>query len=99
MHQGATSQDIVDTAAMLLTRQSLGVISDDLAAASAAAARLAAVHRDTIMIGRTLLQQAVPVTFGLVAAGWLTGLDRRRRTGGGVPVSFEKKLMWWWWWC
>ncbi len=75
VHQGATSQDIIDTAAMLLARQSLGVISDDLAAAAAAAARLAAVHRDTIMIGRTLLQQAVPVTFGLVAAGWLTGLD------------------------
>ena len=75
VHQGATSQDIVDTAAMLLARQALGVISDDLAAAAAAAARLAAVHRDTIMIGRTLLQQAVPVTFGLVAAGWLTGLD------------------------
>ena len=75
VHQGATSQDIIDTAAMLLARQSLGVISDDLAAAAAAAARLATVHRDTIMIGRTLLQQAVPVTFGLVAAGWLTGLD------------------------
>ena len=75
VHQGATSQDIIDTAAMLLARQSLGVISDDLAAAAAAAARLAATHRDTIMIGRTLLQQAVPVTFGLVAAGWLTGLD------------------------
>jgi 3-carboxy-cis,cis-muconate cycloisomerase len=75
VHQGATSQDIIDTAAMLLARQALGVISDDLAAAAVAAARLAAVHRDTIMIGRTLLQQAVPVTFGLVAAGWLTGLD------------------------
>jgi 3-carboxy-cis,cis-muconate cycloisomerase len=75
VHQGATSQDIIDTAAMLLARQSLGVISDDLAAAAAAAARLATGHRDTIMIGRTLLQQAVPVTFGLVAAGWLTGLD------------------------
>ena len=75
LHQGATSQDIIDTAAMLLSRQALGVISDDLAAAAAAAARLAAVHRDTIMIGRTLLQQAVPVTFGLVAASWLTGLD------------------------
>ena len=75
VHQGATSQDIIDTAAMLLARQALGIISDDLAAAAAAAVRLAAAHRDTIMIGRTLLQQAVPVTFGLVAAGWLTGLD------------------------
>ena len=42
VHQGATSQDIIDTAAMLVARQSLGVISDDLAAAGVAAARLAA---------------------------------------------------------
>ena len=87
VHQGATSQDIIDTAAMLLARQSLGVISDDLAAAAAAAARLAAAHRDTIMIGRTLLQQAVPVTFGLVAAGWLTGLDEAAAALDRVAAS------------
>jgi 3-carboxy-cis,cis-muconate cycloisomerase len=78
VHQGATSQDIIDTAAMLLARQALGAIAADLAATAAAAAGLAAAHRDTIMVGRTLLQQAVPVTFGLVAAGWLTGLDEAR---------------------
>jgi 3-carboxy-cis,cis-muconate cycloisomerase len=78
VHQGATSQDIIDTAAMLLARQALGAIAADLAAAAAATAGLAAAHRDTIMVGRTLLQQAVPVTFGLVAAGWLTGLDEAR---------------------
>ena len=87
VHQGATSQDVVDTAAMLLARQALGVISDDLAAAAAAAARLAAVHRDTVMIGRTLLQQAVPVTFGLVAAGWLTGLDEAAAALDRVAAS------------
>jgi 3-carboxy-cis,cis-muconate cycloisomerase len=87
VHQGATSQDIIDTAAMLLARQSLGVISDDLAAAAAAAARLAAAHRDTIMIGRTLLQQAVPITFGLVAAGWLTGLDEATAALDRVAAS------------
>jgi 3-carboxy-cis,cis-muconate cycloisomerase len=75
VHCGATSQDIVDTAAMLLARRALDVIGADLAAAAAAAARLAAAHRSTIMIGRTLLQQAVPITFGLVAAGWLNALD------------------------
>ena len=74
VHKGATSQDIVDTAAMLLARQGLDAIGADLAAAATAAARLAAGHRATIMIGRTLLQQAVPITFGLVAAGWLAGL-------------------------
>ncbi len=78
VHKGATSQDIVDTAAMLLARQGLDAIGADLAAAAAAAARLAAGHRSTIMIGRTLLQQAVPITFGLVAAGWLAALDGTR---------------------
>jgi len=75
VHRGATSQDIIDTAAMLLARAALEQMAADLAAAADACAELAAAHRDTVMIGRTLLQQAVPVTFGLVAAGWLTGLD------------------------
>jgi 3-carboxy-cis,cis-muconate cycloisomerase len=75
VHQGATSQDIIDTAAMLLARQALSAVAADLSVAADAAAELAAAHRDTVMIGRTLLQQAVPVTFGLVAAGWLVGLD------------------------
>jgi 3-carboxy-cis,cis-muconate cycloisomerase len=78
VHQGATSQDIVDTAAMLLAKRVIDVVLADLAQAAAAAAGLAATHRSTIMIGRTLLQQAVPVTFGLVAAGWLTSLDEAR---------------------
>lgn len=78
VHQGATSQDIVDTAAMLMARQALGVIGADLAAAADATARLADAHRSTIMIGRTLLQQAVPMTFGLVAAGWLAAIDEAR---------------------
>jgi 3-carboxy-cis,cis-muconate cycloisomerase len=75
VHMGATSQDIMDTAAMLLARDALGAAITDLTAAADAAARLAAAHRRTLMTGRTLLQQAVPVTFGLVAAGWLSGLD------------------------
>ncbi|HEY2576095.1 MAG TPA: lyase family protein, partial [Streptosporangiaceae bacterium] len=79
VHRGATSQDIIDTAMMLLARAAADVTLGSLAGAAAAAARLAAEHRDTPMIGRTLLQQAVPVTFGLVAAGWLTGLDAAGR--------------------
>ncbi|HEY6492186.1 MAG TPA: lyase family protein [Trebonia sp.] len=75
VHQGATSQDIMDTAAMLLARDALGAAEADLAAAAGAVARLADEHRGTLMIGRTLLQQAVPTTFGMVAAGWLAGLD------------------------
>ena len=78
VHRGATSQDILDTAAMLLAKRALGVIEADLTRAAGAAADLAEAHRASIMIGRTLLQQAVPVTFGLVAAGWLTSLDEAR---------------------
>ena len=75
VHRGAASQDILDTAAMLLARKAIDATRADLAAAAAAAASLAQAHRSTLMIGRTLLQQAVPVTFGVVAAGWLAGLD------------------------
>ena len=75
VHRGATSQDILDTAAMLLAKRAIDVMLADLAQAAEAAAGLAEAHRASIMIGRTLLQQAVPVTFGLVAAGWLTSVD------------------------
>jgi 3-carboxy-cis,cis-muconate cycloisomerase len=78
VHRGATSQDIIDTAAMLMARDALDQIIADVVAAARAAAALAGRHRATIMIGRTLLQQAVPVTFGLVAAGWLAALDDAR---------------------
>jgi 3-carboxy-cis,cis-muconate cycloisomerase len=75
VHRGASSQDIVDTAAMLLARRAIDATEQDLERAADAAANLAREHRGTLMIGRTLLQQAEPVTFGLVAAGWLAGLD------------------------
>jgi 3-carboxy-cis,cis-muconate cycloisomerase len=78
VHRGATSQDIVDTAVMLLAKRAIDVMQADLARAADASAGLAAAHRTSIMIGRTLLQQAVPVTFGLVAAGWLTSVDEAR---------------------
>jgi 3-carboxy-cis,cis-muconate cycloisomerase len=78
VHQGATSQDIIDTAMMLLARSALAAILASLSGAAEAAAQLTARHARTVMTGRTLLQQAVPVTFGLVAAGWLTGLDEAR---------------------
>ena len=75
VHKGATSQDIMDTAAMVLARDAIDAAADSLSGAAAAVARLADAHRGSLMIGRTLLQQAVPVTFGVVAAGWLAGLD------------------------
>jgi 3-carboxy-cis,cis-muconate cycloisomerase len=74
-HRGATSQDILDTALMLLVREALELVAADLTGAADAAARLAREHRETLMAGRTLLQQAEPTTFGLKAAGWMTALD------------------------
>jgi 3-carboxy-cis,cis-muconate cycloisomerase/3-oxoadipate enol-lactonase len=75
VHHGATSQDILDTAISLVAARALGPVLDDLDGAAEAAAGLAGRHRDTIMAGRTLGQQALPTSFGLKAAGWLVALD------------------------
>ena len=72
----------MDTAAMLVARRALGLVLGDLGRVAGACATLARAHRDTPMAGRTLLQQAVPTTFGLKAAGWLVAvLDTRARLG------------------
>jgi 3-carboxy-cis,cis-muconate cycloisomerase len=78
VHLGATSQDVLDTASMLITRRALDVLLPDLAACADACADLARTHRDTPMAGRTLLQLAAPTTFGALAAGWGSALDRGR---------------------
>jgi 3-carboxy-cis,cis-muconate cycloisomerase len=78
VHVGATSQDVLDTALLLLARNAIAAIDADLTAAAAAAVRLAETHRDDVVMGRTLMQQALPTTFGLVAAGWTAGLDGAR---------------------
>ncbi len=75
VHVGATSQDVLDSAAMLVARRALEPLLGDLAAAADAAAAMAAAHRDTLMAGRTLLQHALPITFGFKAAGWTVALD------------------------
>lgn len=80
VHLGATSQDVMDTAAMLVSRQALGLVVADLGRVADGCAALARRHRDTPMAARTLLQQAVPTTFGLKSAGWLVAvLDARTR--------------------
>jgi 3-carboxy-cis,cis-muconate cycloisomerase len=78
VHQGATSQDILDTAMMLIARRGLDIILADMDRAAAAAATLADRHRGTVMAARTLLQQALPTTFGLKAAGWLIAIVEAR---------------------
>ncbi|MER6103249.1 3-carboxy-cis,cis-muconate cycloisomerase [Streptomyces sp. NPDC001832] len=80
VHRGATSQDIMDTAAMLVAARTLDLVLDDLHWCERALSRLSATHRDTAMPGRTLTQHAVPTTFGLKAAGWRSLiLDARDR--------------------
>jgi 3-carboxy-cis,cis-muconate cycloisomerase len=78
VHRGATSQDILDSAAMLVTKRALVPVLAELDAVVAACAVLAREHRGSVMAGRTLMQQAVPVTFGLKAAGWLAGVSGAR---------------------
>lgn len=78
VHWGATSQDAIDTGMLLQLRQALHLIGDDLAGLLDALAVLCERHRDTPQAGRTWLQQALPVTFGLKVAGWMDGLLRRQ---------------------
>jgi 3-carboxy-cis,cis-muconate cycloisomerase len=88
VHWGATSQDIVDTAAMLVSRRSLASVAAGLDACAGACARLAGEHRSTVMAARTLLQQALPTTFGLKAATWLDGiLDARAAVARVRPAA------------
>lgn len=75
LHTGATSQDVIDTAIMLVARRALNGVIADLSGAADACASLAERHREAVVPGRTLLQQAIPVTFGLKTANWLSGLD------------------------
>ena len=76
VHWGGTTQDVTDTALVLQLRQAVPMVIGRLDEAAAAAAALARRHADVPMAGRTWLQQATPVSFGLKAAGWLDGLAR-----------------------
>ncbi|WP_198588293.1 lyase family protein [Geodermatophilus chilensis] len=91
VHRGSTSQDILDTALALLCAATLDRIEHDLLACARSLAEHAARYRDTPMAGRTLTQHAVPITFGLKAAGWLhlvlDAVERVRRTRAVLPVS------------
>jgi 3-carboxy-cis,cis-muconate cycloisomerase len=78
VHWGATSQDVIDTALVLQMREGIALLRDELGGLCANAAVLAERHRRTLMTGRTLLQQALPITFGLKAARWLALAARQR---------------------
>jgi 3-carboxy-cis,cis-muconate cycloisomerase len=93
VHWGATSQDILDTAAALVSRSATVAIDRSLRELADGCAALAQAHRDTLMTARTLLQPALPTTFGLKAAGWLVAADAARdqlthaRTGLAVQLG------------
>ncbi|PCF96405.1 class-II fumarase/aspartase family protein [Vreelandella nigrificans] len=89
-HQGATSQDVVDSALMLLLKPRLAALDDLLLRCRSAATALMDVHIDTPMVGRTLMQQALPITFGVKVAHWAVGLEqtRRRLSAVELPVQF-----------
>ncbi len=79
VHWGATSQDVADTAMSLLLKRAEPVLCADLLRLEKALQGLTELHKDSVMLGRTLLQPAPPVTFGLKAAGWLSSVRRGRR--------------------
>jgi 3-carboxy-cis,cis-muconate cycloisomerase len=78
VHWGATSQDVMDTASMLVARRGIDLILDELERVADGLAELAEVHRSTPMAARTLLQHAVPTTFGFKVAGWLVAVLEAR---------------------
>jgi 3-carboxy-cis,cis-muconate cycloisomerase len=90
VHWGATSQDIIDTALVLQLRDRVPGILQDLVRSANAAAVHAERYATTPMAGRTWLQQATPITFGLKAAGWVDALDRVGRT---LRVAFDDAMV------
>ena len=79
VHWGATSQDAIDTGFVLQLRDALKLIDADLAGLGNTLVALASAHRATVVVGRTWMQQALPTTFGFIAAGWLDAILRHRR--------------------
>nr|BAE78985.1 3-carboxy-cis,cis-muconate cycloisomerase homologue [Streptomyces sp. KO-3988] len=91
VHRGSTSQDILDTATVLVVDRALRLVRADLACVEEALAVLAREHRDTLIAGRTLALHAVPTTFGLKAAGWrhlvLDAVHKLDALAEGLPVQ------------
>jgi len=89
VHRGLTSQDVVDTALMLLLRDAVATVRAEVDAQVELLATLAEAHRSTVMSARTLGQPAVPTTFGLRAATWLTGLLDARDDLAGLRFPVQ----------
>lgn len=78
VHLGGTSQDIIDTGLVLQLRAGIALLQADLKIIAHAAAGLAQTHAATKMAGRTLLQSALPTSFGLKCASWLAAITDSR---------------------
>jgi 3-carboxy-cis,cis-muconate cycloisomerase len=78
VHWGATSQDANDTALVLQIREAFDILEADLVSLCSGLSRLAEKHRSTPIAGRTLMQHALPTTFGVKVAGWLDAMNRHR---------------------
>jgi adenylosuccinate lyase len=91
VHRGLTSQDVLDSALMLMAKRVLTQVSDDLSGTADSLASLARMHRDDVMTGRTLTQPAAPITFGLKAAHWLSSVldatGATQRVLDAIPVQ------------
>ena len=90
VHWGATSQDVADTALVLLLKRAETVIAGDIERLERALTRLSEQHTATVMLGRTLMQAAPPVTFGLKVAGWLAALSRSNKR---LESAFEETMI------
>jgi 3-carboxy-cis,cis-muconate cycloisomerase len=89
VHVGLTSQDVLDSALMLLAADARASIDVSLARVGDALAALAEEHRGSLKAGRTLTQHAVPVTLGLTAAQWLVGVVEAREALAGVVLPVQ----------
>ena len=87
VHWGATSQDIIDSGVMLQLQAALPLLREDLQLLADALAALATDYKTTPMIGRTWMQHALPVSFGLKAAGWLDAILRHQDRLEALPQT------------
>jgi 3-carboxy-cis,cis-muconate cycloisomerase len=89
LHVGLTSQDVVDSALMLLLRDAVTMIREHLTRALVALVRLSEEHGASATIGRTLTQWALPITFGHKIGGWRTGLEEARADLAGLTFPVQ----------
>lgn len=89
IHRGLTSQDVIDTGLMLAARAVVDELNSQLAEQISALSALAAAHRDTRMVARTLTQQAAPTTFGVKAAVWCNAIVDAYRQLSALTIPVQ----------